>query len=198
MDSSERGTVGMPAAIAWQQDGLPAKIVTLRPASSRERAEAIRDVIDGFRQLRGSVHRFVLMFAAGTETPAVAEAGDAASLQPLLSTLARQLDTASFARRRELKRAIRDARRLEQRRDAIFFDTLSHDCDAMRRTAAELERIDATFVGLCVEHVLEQHRHAPAAPRPPLRRAPQTATVTAASPAAITAVETHADAPASP
>lgn len=151
MDSSERRTV--TANESW--DGLPARIATLRPTPSRERADAIRDVIDGFRQLHGSVQRFVQMLAAGAETD---DANDVASLQTLLSTLARQLDAATFARRRELKRAIRDARRLEQMRDAIFFDTLGQDCEAMRRTVAELERIDATFVGLCVEHVLEQHR----------------------------------------
>lgn len=161
MDSSEYRTVGPSPAMSGPQDGLPARIVMLRPRSSRERADAIRDVIDGFRQLHGSVQRFVQMLAAGKNAERAAQANEAASLQALLSALARQPDAAGFARRRELKRAIREARRLEQMRDAIFFDTLGQDCEAMRRTVAELERVDARFVGLCVEHVLEQHRLAP-------------------------------------
>ena len=151
MNRSERHTVVTNGSL----DGLPARIAMLRPTPSRERADAIRDLIDGFRQLHGSVRRFVRMLAAGAGTD---DAIEGATLQALLSTLARQLDAAGFTRRRELKRAIRDARRLEQARDAIFFDTLGQDCDAMRRTVAELERVDATFVRLCVEHVLEQHR----------------------------------------
>jgi hypothetical protein len=167
VNRSERRYVGPSSVTGWPPGGLSARIAALRPASSRERADAIRDVIDGFRQLHGSVHRFVQMLAAaaqaGSVAGAVAETDDAAPLQTLLSTLARQLDTVGFARRQELKRAIRDARRLEHMRDAIFFDTLGQDCEALRTIVARLERVDATFVGLCVEHVLEQHRLASSA-----------------------------------
>jgi hypothetical protein len=164
VNRSERRYVGPSSVTGWPPGGLSARIAALRPASSRERADAIRDVIDGFRQLHGSVHRFVQMLAAAQAgSVAVAETDDAAPLQTLLSTLARQVDTVGFARRQELKRAIRDARRLEHMRDAIFFDTLGQDCEALRTIVARLERVDTTFVGLCVEHVLEQHRLASSA-----------------------------------
>ncbi|WP_322094428.1 hypothetical protein [Paraburkholderia bannensis] len=136
--------------------GLPASITTLRPASGHDRAERIRDVVDAFRRLRESVARFNRMFATRAgEQPARAENDTA--LQPLLTTLARHIDPASFARHRELKRAIRDARRLDKTREALFSDAFCLDTEAMRKTAAELDRLDTAFVGLCVEHVLAQH-----------------------------------------
>ena len=83
-----------------------------------------------------------------------------ASLQPLLVVLSRRIDLASFGRQRELKRAIRDARRLDKTRDALFSDAFCLDTEALRRTVAELERLDAAFVGLGVEHVLAQYANA--------------------------------------
>lgn len=138
-------------------DGLAATITTLRPLSGYERgyerAELIRDVIDAFRRLRNSIERFDQMLAQG-DAP-TAQPG--ASLQPLLLALSKRVDSARFARQRELKRAIRDARRLDKTRDALFSDAFCLDTDALRRTVGELERLDALFVGLGVEHVLEQH-----------------------------------------
>jgi hypothetical protein len=133
----------------------PVAITALRPASGHERAERIRDVIDAFRRLRESIERFNRMLAAGTGKPMSNDGG--VSLQPLLSTLARHANSARFAQQRELKRAIRDARRLDKTRDALFSDAFCLDAQAMRQTAAELERLDTAFVGLCVGHVLAQH-----------------------------------------
>jgi hypothetical protein len=42
-------------------------------------------------------------------------------------------------------------------RDAIFSDAHSDNPTALRKVVAELERLDATFVGLWVEHVMEEH-----------------------------------------
>ena len=146
-------------------DGFAATITTLRPASGHERAELIRDVIDAFRRLRNSIERFERMLAradsagaAGMGGAPAAQAGP--SLQPLLVVLARRIDLARFARQRELKRAIRDARRLDKTRDALFSDAFCLDTEALRRTVAELERLDAAFVGLGVEHVLAQYANA--------------------------------------
>jgi hypothetical protein len=132
----------------------------LRPASGHERAELIRDVIDAFRRLRNSIERFNRMLARGGGADA---APVGASLQPLLAALTRRVDLARFARLPELKRAIRDARRLDKTRDALFSDAFCLDTEALRRTVAELERLDAAFVGLGVEHVLAQHTAAVAA-----------------------------------
>ncbi|WP_321934007.1 hypothetical protein [Paraburkholderia sp. J8-2] len=147
-------------------DGFAATITTLRPASGHERAELIRDVIDAFRRLRNSIERFEHMLARGDGGSGGPGAGSAhaahvgASLQPLLLALSRRIDLARFARQRELKRAIRDARRLDKTRDALFSDAFCLDTEALRRTVAELERLDAAFVGLGVEHVLAQHANA--------------------------------------
>ncbi|CAD6556292.1 hypothetical protein LMG27952_06032 [Paraburkholderia hiiakae] len=147
-------------------DGFAATITTLRPASGHERAELIRDVIDAFRRLRNSIERFDRMLARGDGGAGGSGVGGThaaqvgASLQPLLVALSRRVDLARFARQRELKRAIRDARRLDKTRDALFSDAFCLDTEALRRTAAELERLDAAFVGLGVEHVLAQHANA--------------------------------------
>jgi hypothetical protein len=147
-------------------DGFAATITTLRPASGHERAELIRDVIDAFRRLRNSIERFERMLARGDDAGDSRSAGGAhtapagASLQPLLVALSRRIELACFARQRELKRAIRDARRLDKTRDALFSDAFCLDTEALRRTVAELERLDAAFVGLGVEHVLAQHAKA--------------------------------------
>jgi hypothetical protein len=144
-------------------DALSAKISTLKPLAADVRAQQIRDVVDAFRRLRGSVARFVQMFAAARENNVVAEELNAASLRELLSMLTTEARAARFARLRELKLAIRQARLLERTRDAVFSETFSIDPHAMREAVTALERVDAILVGLCVEHVLDRHK--PAAPR---------------------------------
>ncbi len=135
---------------------VAARITTLRPVSGDGRAELIRDVVDGFRRLCDSVVRFILLFT-DDDSALVQRQPGARSLSGLLSMLASEAQAARFDRMRELRRAIRDARRLEKTRDAVFSESFSHDQAAMREAAAELERVDAILVGLCVEHVLERH-----------------------------------------
>ena len=136
-------------------------ITALKAAPDRGRAELIRDVVDAFRRLYGSVLRFVQMFADGQGTLPLAGASGAHSFNQLLSLLAEQGKAAGFSRFYELRTAIEEARSAEQLRDAIFSDAYSNDHAALRKAAAELDRLDATFVGLCVDHVLEQHVRAP-------------------------------------
>lgn len=163
-----------------QTDALSTKISTLKPLSSDVRAQQIRDVVDGFRRLHSSVTRFVQMFAAA-RNPALATHGlSAASLRELLAMLASEAQAARFARLRELKIAIRQARLLERSRDAVFSESFSTDPTAMRETVTALERVDAILVGLCVEHVLERHKATPPrtvavkrAPLPTHRRHPE-------------------------
>jgi hypothetical protein len=135
-------------------------ITALKAAPDRGRAELIRDVVDAFRRLYGSVLRFVQMFADGQGSFPSAGASGSHSFNQLLSLLTEQGKAAGFGRFYELRTAIEEARSAEQLRDAIFSDAHSNDHAALRRAAAELERLDATFVGLCVEHVLEQHARA--------------------------------------
>jgi hypothetical protein len=155
-----------PPRVSAPSGDLPATITTLRPASGHDRAERIRDVVDGFRRLRESVARFNRMFAARAGEPPARDKADTA-LQPLLTALARHVDPASFARHRELKRAIRDARRLDTIRETLFSDAFCLDTEAMRKTAAELDRLDTAFVGLCVDHVLAQHEQRAQDPQRP-------------------------------
>ena len=135
-------------------------ITAVKAAPDRGRAELIRDVVDAFRRLYGSVLRFVQMFADGQGSFPSAGTSGSHAFNQLLSLLAEQGKAAGFSRFYELRTAIEEARLAEQLRDAIFSDAQSNDHAALRRVAAELERLDATFVGLCVEHVLEQHARA--------------------------------------
>lgn len=139
---------------------LSSTITALKSTPDRARAELIRDVVDAFRRLYGSVQRFVLMFDGLQGEPAFTSAFHDASFNRLLSVLAEQGKTAAFSRLSELKVAIKEARSAERLRDAIFSDAYSDNLAPLRGVAAELERLDATFVGLCVEHVLEQHARA--------------------------------------
>ena len=149
MDSSRRDA---------QTDALSGKISTLKSSSADMRAQQIRDVVDAFRRLRGSVERFVQMFASGREAAVPASDLASASLRELLSMLASEAQVARFSRLRELKLAIRQARVLERTRDAVFSESFSTDPNAMGETVTALERVDAILVGLCVEHVLERHK----------------------------------------
>ncbi|WP_341319048.1 hypothetical protein WN982_29240 [Paraburkholderia sp. IMGN_8] len=136
---------------------LSSTIVAVKPASDRGRADLISDVVDAFRRLYGSVLRFVLMLTDDQVNFASVGTSGSHSLNQLLSILAEQAQAAAFVRLRELKAAIEEARSAEQLRDAIFSDAFSNDLAALRKVVAELERLDAAFIGLCVGHVLEQH-----------------------------------------
>jgi hypothetical protein len=139
---------------------ISSTLVAVKSASERGRAESIRDVVDAYRRLYGSVQRFVLMLTDDQLNFASVGTSGSHSLNQLLSILAEQARAAGFVRLRELKAAIEDARPAEQLRDAIFSDAFSNDVAALRKVVAELERLDAAFIGLCVGHVLEQHARA--------------------------------------
>lgn len=159
--ANSRRLVSATSASAAGADGFASRITTLRAPLEYERAELIRDVVDAFRRLRDSIERFDRLLARGSGARA-ARAG--ASLQPLLAAVSRHVDLVSLARQRELRRAIRDARRVDKTRDALFGDAFCLDAEALRHAVAELGRLDATFVGLGVEHVLEQHALASLSP----------------------------------
>ncbi|HEY2608691.1 hypothetical protein [Paraburkholderia sp. RL18-085-BIA-A] len=140
---------------------ISSTLVAVKAASERGRAESIRDVVDAYRRLYGSVQRFVAMLTGDRLNLASVGTSGSHSLHQLLSILAEHAGAAGFARLRELKAAINEARSAEQLRDAIFSDALSNDVPALRKVVAELERLDAAFIGLCVGHVLEQHARTP-------------------------------------
>jgi hypothetical protein len=152
-------------------NGLSSTLVAVKPASERGRAELIRDVVDAYRRLYGSVQRFVLMLT-DHQPLNLASAGTLGShsLNQLLSILAEQARAAAFVRLRELKASIEEARSAEQLRDAIFSDAASNDLAALRKVVAELERLDTAFIGLCVGHVMEQHARAAGEPLPAVIR----------------------------
>jgi hypothetical protein len=103
------------------------------------------------------VFRFVLMLMDAQGTGSSIEPDEHRSLDALLSALLARARSAGFARMPELSLAIQSARTAERRRDIIFSHSSIGDAAAMKQTADELERLDATFVGLCVEHVLETY-----------------------------------------
>nr|WKF61485.1 hypothetical protein HUO10_006016 [Paraburkholderia busanensis] len=136
---------------------ISSTIVAVKSASERGRAESIRDVVDAYRRLYGSVQRFVLMLSADPLNFASVGTSGSPTFNQLLSILAERARAAGFARLADLKASIEEARSADQLRDAIFSDAFSNDLTALRKVVAELERLDAAFIGLCVGHVLEQH-----------------------------------------
>jgi hypothetical protein len=160
--ATSRSTLGSPLSdpAGRLPNGLSSTIVAVKSASERGRAELIRDVVDAYRRLYGSVQRFVLMLTDDQLNFASVGTLGSHSLNQLLSILAEQAKAAAFVRLRDLKASIEEARSAEQLRDAIFSDASSNDLAALRKVVAELERLDAAFIGLCVGHVLEQHARA--------------------------------------
>jgi hypothetical protein len=73
-------------------------ITALKAAPDRGRAELIRDVVDAFRRLYGSVLRFVQMFADGQGSFPSAGASGSHSFNQLLSLLTEQGKAAGFGR----------------------------------------------------------------------------------------------------
>lgn len=157
MTRSRLASNGTPERHKRPSRDFSATITALKSAPDRTRAELIRDVVDTFRRLNGSVQRFVAMLADRQGQAPSSVALHTASFNRLLSLLAEQGKAGEFNRMQELKLAIKDARSAERLRDAIFSDVHSDDPAALREVVAELERLDATFVGLCVEHVMERH-----------------------------------------
>jgi hypothetical protein len=165
-------------------NGLSSTIVAVKSASERGRAELIRDVVDAYRRLYGSVQRFVLMLTDDQLNFASVGTLGSHSLNRLLSILAEQANAAAFVRLRDLKTSIEEARSAEQLRDAIFSDASSNDLAALRKVVAELERLDAAFIGLCVGHVLEQHARAASDSQTAVVRRAAGRTTAASAPAA--------------
>lgn len=156
-----RSTLSKPArSLDRFPNTLSSTIVAVKAPSVRGRAELIRDVVDAYRRLHGSVQRFVLMLTGDPLNLAALGSSASPSLNQLLSILGEQAKAAAFVRLRDLQASIEDARSAEQLRDAIFSDALSNDLAALRKVVTELERLDAAFIGLCVGHVLEQHARA--------------------------------------
>ncbi|CAB3783185.1 hypothetical protein [Paraburkholderia caffeinilytica] len=175
-----------PEPAGRRPKGLPSTIVAVKSASERGRAELIRDVVDAYRRLYGSVQRFVLMLTDDRLNFASVGTSGSHSLNQLLSILAEQAKAAAFVRLRDLKASIEEARSAEQLRDAIFSDAFSNDLAALRKVVAELERLDTAFIGLCVGHVLDQHARAAGGAGPAdIRRAADRTTAT--TPARTTA-----------
>ncbi|WP_250516455.1 hypothetical protein [Caballeronia sp. INDeC2] len=142
--------------------GYGATIITVKAARDHERAESIRDLVDAHRRLQGSVLRFLSLFDDARTS--VAHDGRE-SLEALVGVLEKKARAAGFARMRELSAAVQEARIAARQRDWLFFDSFGTDVPALRAAASALERLDATLVGLCVEHVLRANALPGAKPR---------------------------------
>ncbi|MFM0505698.1 hypothetical protein [Paraburkholderia caffeinilytica] len=189
----------MSDAAGRRPKGLSSPIVAVKSASERGRAELIRDVVDAYRRLYGSVQRFVLMLTDDQLNFASVGTSGSHSLNQLLSILVEQAKAAAFVRLRDLKAAIEEARSAEQLRDAIFSDVFSNDLAALRKVVVELERLDTAFIGLCVGHVLEQHARAAGSTGPAVvrraagRAAAAPVTASAAASAKVTQRKSRAE-----
>jgi hypothetical protein len=156
MSGQQASTPRDPASVALRHN-LSVAITPLNSARDPERAEAIREVVDAFRNLRASVARFVLMLEDIRGNARSLEATTGQSLGDLLSSLEDHARALGFSRLDDLTLAIEAARSAEQQRDLVFQCSPGSDTASLQHVARGLERLDASFVGLCVEHVLERH-----------------------------------------
>lgn len=144
---------------------LSSRIVAVRRRDDAQRAALIVDVVDAFARLRGSLLRFVALFADGAASaPAGATQGhDTRRFDLLLAALAVSAKRARFRRLTDLQHLIDRVARAEAFRDVIFAPPPAAGPAALREAALSLERLDAELVGLCVEHVLESRTRDPLA-----------------------------------
>jgi hypothetical protein len=156
MSGQQASTPRDPASVPLRHN-LSVAITPLNSARDPERAEAIREVVDAFRNLRASVARFVLMLEDIRGNARSLEATTGQSLGDLLSSLEDHARALGFSRLDDLTLAIEAARSAEQQRDLVFQSSPGSDTASLQHVARGLERLDASFVGLCVEHVLERH-----------------------------------------
>ncbi|WP_246793924.1 hypothetical protein [Burkholderia perseverans] len=168
----------MNKSTPWTDDAvrhgeLSARIVPVRRREDTERATLIVDVVDAFARLRGSLVRFVALFADGAATGNAAVSVSPASIDTrrfdmLLAALAAGAERARFRRLPDLRRLIDRVARAETFRDVIFAPPPVAGPAALREAALSLERLDAELIGICVEHVLESRAlDAPGPARPP-------------------------------
>ncbi|CDY77295.1 hypothetical protein BGLT_06207 [Caballeronia glathei] len=143
-------------AIRGQWD-YPATIMALRTPPDHERAELISAVVDAYGRLQDSVCRFLSMLADSLGEAPSSEALATRAFGDLLTCLDHHARAAGFGRMSELADAIEQARSAAQQRDLVFSSASSNDAAALRAAASSIERLDATFVGLCVDHVLDAH-----------------------------------------
>jgi hypothetical protein len=158
MSGQQAFTPRAPASIPLRHD-LSVAITPLNSARDPERTEAIRELVDAFRNLRASVARFVLMLEdiRGSGSSRSLESTTGQSLGDLLSSLEDHARALNFGRLDDLTLAIETARSAEQQRDLVFQAAPGSGTAGLQQVARNLERLDASFVGLCVEHVLERH-----------------------------------------
>ncbi|MGH8779615.1 hypothetical protein [Paraburkholderia sp.] len=144
--------------------GLAGKITPLRPPADRRRADSIRDVVDAFMRLHGSVSRFVETLARSRGLPLSLAAAAPQPFATLLSSLQSHAEQAGFPRLPELNAFIERAALAEGLRDVIF-QSPAADQTVLRDAAAALDRLDAALISLCVGQVLERQARvgAPAA-----------------------------------
>jgi len=144
------------ASIPLRRD-LSVAITPLNTARDPERTEAIREVVDAFRNLRASVVRFVLMLEDIRGNARTLDSTTGLPFGELLSSLEDHARALDFGRLDDLTFAIETARTAEKQRDQVFLAAPGSGTIGLQQVARSLERLDATFVGLCVEHVLERH-----------------------------------------
>jgi hypothetical protein len=147
---------GFVASVPGNSD-LSITITPLKASRNPERMDAIGAVVDSFRNLHASVVRFVLMLEDARGSMTSSQAASELGLTDLLTRLEKNARALGFSRMQDLTAAIESAQTVEQERELIFSASLGADLGRLRKLAQHWERLDATFVGLCVGHVLEHH-----------------------------------------
>lgn len=136
---------------------ISARITPLASSRDSTRDAAIATVVDSFRNLSASVARFVLMFSDARGLVANPPDFSTMALSGLLELLEKRARGVHFDRMEELLQVTKTARLAEKERDALFFVPMQDDLSHLRMLAQRWARLDAMFVALCVDYVLEEN-----------------------------------------
>jgi hypothetical protein len=121
------------------------------------RDTAIGVAVDCLRNLTASVARFVTMLMDTRESRETPGGFTDLPLRELAMLLGRCARVAGFSRMHDLERAIESAVDAEEALYRMLRTSSKVDMGGLAELARQWEKLDATFVGLCVEHVLDRH-----------------------------------------
>lgn len=153
MDMVPTSVVGERDAI----DRLSSTITVLNATRDPARDTGIAFAVDCFRNLAASVARFLLMLL---DAQGIEEKPDAFAdmpLKDLAALVGRHARAVRFARMIELEHVIESAGAAEQALYRLIRVFPGSEPSELQALGQQWKQLDAVFVGLCVEHVMNSH-----------------------------------------
>lgn len=136
---------------------ISSTITVLNATRDPARDAATAATVDCFRNLTASVTRFVLMLLDARGIVDKPRSFAEMTLKGLAILLVRHARAVGFARMPDLVRAVEAAAAAEEALYRVLRTSSGSDPARLNELARQWEQLDATFVGLCVEHVMQGH-----------------------------------------